>query len=59
MTSAIPTTPHGLSSPQVLQQRQQYGENVLPSAKKTSAWGILINQFKNPLIYIILAAAGI
>jgi Ca2+-transporting ATPase len=59
MASAMPSAHHGLSSFQVQQQRQQYGENVLPSAKKASAWGILINQFRNPLIYIILAAAGI
>jgi Ca2+-transporting ATPase len=59
MASTMPTIHHGLSSTQVLQQRRQHGENVLPSAKTTSAWGILFNQFKNPLIYIILAAAGI
>jgi Ca2+-transporting ATPase len=49
----------GLTASEVLAQRRQYGENVLPSAKRVSAVGIFINQFKNPLVYIILAAAAI
>jgi Ca2+-transporting ATPase len=51
--------PQGLTASEVLAQRRQHGENVLPSAKRISAVGIFINQFKNPLVYIILAAAGI
>ena len=53
------TTFHGLTTAQVLEQRQRYGENRLPSAKRTSAWAIFLGQFKNPLVYIILAAAAI
>jgi len=53
------TTFHGLTAAQVLEQRQRYGENRLPSAKRTSAWAIFLGQFKNPLVYIILAAAAI
>jgi Ca2+-transporting ATPase len=49
----------GLSSGQVLEQRAQYGENRLPTEKGVSAWTILFNQFKSPLVYIILAAAGV
>jgi Ca2+-transporting ATPase len=55
----ITTTSHGLTAAQVLEQRRQYGENRLPSAKRTSAWAIFFGQFKNPLVYIILAAAVI
>jgi Ca2+-transporting ATPase len=47
----------GLTSAQVLEQRQKYGENVLPSTKGPSAWSIFFAQLKNPLVYIILAAA--
>jgi Ca2+-transporting ATPase len=54
-----PAAFHGLTAAQVLEQRQKYGENLLPSAKRTSAWAIFFGQFKNPLVYIILAAAGI
>ncbi len=49
----------GLSAGQVLERRAQYGENRLPSEKGVSAWTILINQLKSPLVYIILAAAGV
>jgi Ca2+-transporting ATPase len=49
----------GLTTEQVLEQRAQYGENILPSEKGVSAWTILINQLKSPLVYIILTAAGI
>ncbi len=49
----------GLISAQVLELRTQYGENRLPSEKGVSVWAILLNQIKSPLVYIILAAAGI
>ncbi len=56
---SLTTTIQGLTTTEVEQRRREYGENALPSAKRTSAWGIFFNQFKNPLVYIILAAAGI
>jgi Ca2+-transporting ATPase len=49
----------GLSKTEVALQRQLYGPNILPTAKGRSALSILIDQFKNPLIYIILVAAAI
>ena len=50
---------HGLTATQVLERRQEYGENRLPSAKAASVWSLFFSQFKNPLVYIILAAAAI
>ncbi len=47
----------GLTNAEVLARRKQYGENRLPAEKTTSAWTILLNQFKSPLVYIILVAA--
>ena len=49
----------GLTAPEVLARRAQFGENRLPGEKGVSAWTILFNQLKSPLVYIILAAAGI
>jgi Ca2+-transporting ATPase len=49
----------GLSEDEVLERRAEFGENRLPSEKGISAWTILFNQLKSPLVYIILAAAGI
>ena len=50
---------NGLTADEVLARRQQYGENALPVEEGVSAWTILLNQVKSPLVYIILAAAGI
>ena len=49
----------GLTSAEVEALRRRHGENVLPSEKKISAWTILFNQLKSPLVYIILVAAGV
>ena len=49
----------GLTSAQVQMQRVKYGDNRLPREKGISAWAILFNQFKSPLVYIILTAAGV
>jgi Ca2+-transporting ATPase len=49
----------GLGTDEVLKRRGQSGENRLPTEKGVSAWMLLLNQFKSPLIYIILVAAGV
>lgn len=49
----------GLEEGEVLARRRQYGDNRLPAEKGTSAWNILLAQFKSPLVYIILVAAGV
>ena len=49
----------GLTSAEVLERRQQFGENTLPEEKGISVWTILLNQVKSPLVYVILAAAGV
>jgi Ca2+-transporting ATPase len=51
--------PVGLTTAQVLDARRQYGENQLPEERRISPWTILLNQIKSPLVYIILAAAGV
>lgn len=49
----------GLSSDEVINRQAQFGENALPITKGISPWMILLSQFKSPLVYIILAAAGV
>ncbi len=51
------TSHTGLTGAQVLELRRQFGENRLPAEKAASAWTILLNQVKSPLVYIILVAA--
>ncbi|MFA4925611.1 MAG: HAD-IC family P-type ATPase, partial [Candidatus Aminicenantales bacterium] len=57
----MPSTPvfNGLTTAEVEERRRQYGPNALPQGKKTSVLSIFFNQFKNPLVYIILVAAAI
>lgn len=45
----------GLSEEEVLNLRQKFGENVLPEKEEFSTLELLVNQFKNPLIYILLS----
>lgn len=38
---------------------QQYGPNILQESKRKSAWLILLNQFKDFMVLILIAAAVI
>jgi Ca2+-transporting ATPase len=49
----------GLTTTQVLERRKTFGFNKLPEKKGRSALAIYVSQFRNPLIYIITAAAFI
>jgi Ca2+-transporting ATPase len=51
--------PAGLTAAEVLESRQQHGENRLPAEKGPSVWSILLGQVASPLVYIILVAAGV
>ncbi len=45
----------GLSDEEVRRRREQYGENRLPEQKATPLLRILIEQFLDPIIYILAA----
>lgn len=49
----------GLSSKEATIRLQKYGPNSLPEEKKDTWLKIFINQFKSPLIYVLLCAAVI
>ncbi len=49
----------GLSHTEVLERQQTFGANVLPEKKGRTPLGIYLEQFKSPLIYIVLAAGVI
>ena len=49
----------GLTSAEVLDLRETFGENALPEESGPSVWRMLLSQVKSPLVYIILAAAGV
>src|SRR5512133_1652637 len=51
--------PGGLSSTEAKKRLQEYGPNELQAAHRVSPWEILLEQFKNVLILILLGATVI
>jgi Ca2+-transporting ATPase len=49
----------GLSLDEVSQRLQRFGPNALPEPARRSVLAVFIRQFKSPLIYLLLVAAGI
>ena len=55
--TALSTTPSGLAIDEVKRRRQQYGFNALPRKTPPGLFQVFLNQFKSPLIYVLVAAA--
>ena len=55
----LDTGPQGLSDAEALERLERDGPNALAAGKKISAWRILLRQFANLLIAILLAATAI
>ncbi|MBM4284913.1 MAG: HAD-IC family P-type ATPase [Deltaproteobacteria bacterium] len=53
------TSEHGLDGAEVKNRRRKFGPNKLVDEEKVSKLKILLHQFKSPLIYILLIAAGV
>jgi calcium-translocating P-type ATPase len=51
------STTKGLTDDEVIQKREQFGSNALPTTKRTTVFQIFIRQFLNPLIFVLVAAA--
>lgn len=49
----------GLNTQEVAQRLDKNGKNILPKGKQTPAWLLFIKQFNNPLVIILITAAGI
>lgn len=49
----------GLTSAEAQLRLRQHGPNVLPETRPVRLWRRLIDQFRSPLIYILLFALGI
>ena len=50
-------TKTGLNAQEVQERRLQYGENVLTEGKKKTAFQVFLEQFKDLLVIILIAAA--
>ncbi len=49
----------GLASDEAARRLEQYGRNEVEGERATPWWCILLHQFRDPLIYILLIAAAI
>ncbi len=48
------TTPDGLSLTEAKARLKSAGPNTLKAHRRLTAWGLFLNQFKNPLVLILL-----
>lgn len=55
----LQSSPEGLSAAEVDERLAQFGPNELKATSSISAWQILLAQFKNVLIIILLVAAAL
>ncbi|MDO9376729.1 MAG: HAD-IC family P-type ATPase, partial [Ferruginibacter sp.] len=57
--SQLKTTPNGLKKEAIAAMQEEHGKNELKEAKQKSKLVILLDQFKDIMILILLVAAGI
>jgi P-type Ca2+ transporter type 2C len=50
---------HGLSEDEAKRRLAEHGPNELQAARRISPWAILLDQLKNVLILVLLAAVGV
>ena len=56
---AVDSGPTGLSSAEASARLERYGRNELRAARRVPPWRLLLDQFKNVLILILLAATAL
>jgi P-type Mg2+ transporter len=56
LLASLHSTADGLSAEEAGRRLAQFGANVLQARKKTTAWGVFLNQFKSPIILILVFA---
>ena len=59
LLAALQTSSDGLGAADASSRLSQYGPNVLEGRKATSALLLFLNQFKSPIVLILLFATGV
>lgn len=54
---SLGSSPEGLTSEEVGNRIQQYGPNTLSASKRMNPLIIFLNQFRTPLVYVLILAA--
>jgi Mg2+-importing ATPase len=57
LLAELHTTPNGIQQPDAENRIKQYGVNALKAQRQTSAFRLLLSQFKSPLVLILIFAA--
>jgi len=57
--AALGATTHGLSAGEAAARLARHGRNALPRAVPPGIAALFLRQFRSPLIYVLLAAAGV
>ena len=55
----IPYSPQGLTPEEIAASRSRHGVNLITPARDDSAWELLIEKFRDPIIRILLVAAAL
>ncbi len=53
----INTTPKGLTTQEVQIRQKHFGKNILPQGRQATLLQIFLQQFTNPIIYVLIIAA--
>src|SRR4051812_25791506 len=56
--TALHASVAGLSSAEAERRLRQYGPNEVHEQHDLSRWSVLLNQLRNPLLWLLLFAAG-
>ena len=56
---ALQTTREGLLAPVAAERLEEFGANALTPAHRATALGLFLNQFRSPIVLILLFATGI
>lgn len=57
LITALHTTSNGIQQTDAQSRTQQYGPNALQAQRQAAAFGLLLRQFKSPLVLILIFAA--
>ncbi|PUE11882.1 magnesium-translocating P-type ATPase [Limnohabitans sp. T6-5] len=59
LLQALHSSPNGLAQSQAELRLKRLGPNVLAASTTSSTWGLLLSQFKSPLVLILIVASVI
>ena len=59
LLAELKSTPNGLDETEAAARLERFGRNTLPEARVPGVVMVFLHQFASPLIYVLIAAAGV